>query len=565
MNPRSYVTACGLAALSVFGARPSSAQGTDTSAAKPRAEAAFDTTARYPETPAKFTIMAGGFLPAIASKTQFSTALLTGSGVNMEKLLGLQKVTQNFELGATFRLSKKQLLTFDYFHLNRGGSNTLEDSIIFGGNVYHAGATLNTTTAMQYYGVTYRYYIWRRPKWEFGAGLGIDAFSLSGKIGIKAMVEGQADSMQKSGSFTAPAPMIGFYGDVQIAPSLFLKGDLQMLYINEVAGYGGSVTDDRISAEWFPFRSYGVGLSYHYVGLTANKFFDNGAELTYKYAIEGPSLYLKAAFGSPSPVAPVPDDEPPYPDSMPRYGLVPHPWQISLGGYGPAVNSQAHLTTTAQSGSGIDLEKKLGLPTSSSDFDIHATYQWGYRNELTLEYFNVLRTGMRTLADTLHFGDSTYVPNVTLSSTTSFHYVGLSYRYYIWQKKIWQLGAGLGIDYVASNLKLGIKSGGGEETSVNGTGIGAAVPLLGVYADVAPFSSVFIRIQAELLPFNISGYAGHVTDDRLALEWFALKYFGIGGGYHFLNADVTKTLRNGDSATLKYQINGPFLYLTTAF
>jgi hypothetical protein len=553
------VAALTIACLSAVS--PLSAQGKDSAHAKP----APDTTQRYGQLPAKFTIALGGFLPAIASKTQFSTALVEGSGIDLEKRLGMQSTTQNFEAGATFRLSKRQMLTFDYFHLNRGANKTLEDSIIFGGNVYHAGATIDATTAMQYYGIQYRYYIWRREKWEIGAGLGIDAFSLSGKLAIKANVEGQSDSLQKSGSFTAPAPMIGIYGDVEVIPKLFLRGDLQMLYINSVSGYGGSVTDDRIAAEWFPFHNYGFGLSYHYVGLTANKFFDNGAELTYKYAIEGPSLYLKAAFGAPSPVAPIESHEIPYPDSLPRYGLVPHPWQFAIGGYGPAVNSNAQFTNASGTYPGIDLEKILKLPSSSKDIDLHAAFQWGNRNMLTMEYFNVVRNGQNTIADTIHFGDSTYAPGVTLSSTANFHYIGLSYRYYIWQKDWWQLGAGLGIDYVASAMSFGIEGPGGQRTSVNGSGISAAVPLIGIYADFAPASSLFIRLQGELLPFDIDSYAGHVTDDRLTAEWFPFKHYGFGLGYHFLNADITKTLRNGDAVTLKYQLNGPFLYLTAAF
>ncbi len=550
-------------ALLALGAASALAQEGDSGKAKAKPEP--DTTQRYGQLPAKFTIAAGAFLPAIASKTQFSTALLEGTGVDLEKRLGLQSTTQNFEALATFRLSKKQMLTFDYFHLNRGASKTIEDSIIFGGEVYHAGATLNAATAMRYYGIQYRYYIWRREKWELGAGLGIDAFSLSGSLGIKTNVEGQADSAQKSGNFTAPAPMVGIYADVEVIPKFFLRGDLQMLYINSVAGYGGSVTDNRIAAEYYPFHNYGVGLSYHYVGLTANKFFDNGAELTYKYAIEGPSLYLKAAFGAPSPVAPMESHEVPYPDSLPRYGLVPHPWQFAIGGYGPAVNSKMQFTNNSETGPGLDLENKLGLPSSSQDIDLHAAFQWGNKNMVTFEYFNVIRRGDRTITDTIHFGDSTYAPGLDITSKTNFHYVGFTYRYYIWQKQSWQVGAGIGIDYVASAVTFGIKGPEGGQTSVNGTGIGAAVPLIGLYGDWAPASTLFVRIQAELLPFDISGYAGNVTDDRLALEWFAFKNYGFGAGYHFLNADINKTLRNGDVVGLDYQLNGPFLYLTAAF
>ncbi len=207
-----------------------------------------------------------------------------------------------------------------------------------------------------------------------------------------------------------PAPMVGFYGDVEVIPKFFLRGDLQMLYINNVAGYGGSVTDNRIAAEYYPFHNYGFGLSYHYVGLTANKFFDDGAELTYKYAIEGPSLYLKAAFGAPSPVprrSTRTSRRTPTASRATVWCRIPG--NSRLADIGPAVNSKMQFTNNSQSGPGLDLERSSACRRARSDIDLHAEFQWGNKNMVTFEYFNVIRRGERTLTDTIHFGDSTYV------------------------------------------------------------------------------------------------------------------------------------------------------------
>ena len=69
-------------------------------------------------------------------------------------------------------------------------TRTISDSIIVNDTVYHAGATINTTAGLEYYGLTYRYYIWRRERWELGAGLGIDVMNLSAGFGVKATVQG---------------------------------------------------------------------------------------------------------------------------------------------------------------------------------------------------------------------------------------------------------------------------------------------------------------------------------------------------------------------------------------
>lgn len=295
---RSPIRLAAAAAL-VLTALPALAQTPDTAKKEPGKPLGFltDTTKKYGLVPQLFTIAIGGFLPHVSSQGRLSSPSLPGSSVDLEHALGLAPNLQSLDVLATIRLGKKQLITLGYFGFRRSATKSLQDSIVWGDSVYHAGADLDATAALQYYGLTYRYYFFRKERWELGAGLGIDGLVMSASLGLRvASGGGFADSAKRSGSLTAPAPMLGIYGDWEFVPRFYLRAQAQLLYINNVESYGGGITDDRLAVEWYPLHNYGVGLGYHYVGVKVTKTFSNGGELEYKYYVGGPSLYLTAAF-----------------------------------------------------------------------------------------------------------------------------------------------------------------------------------------------------------------------------------------------------------------------------
>ena len=89
--------------------------------------------------------------------------------------------------------------------------------------------------------------------------------------------------------------------------------------------------------------------------------------------------------------------------------------------------------------------------------------------------------------------------------------------------------------------------------------------MLGLYGDWEFLPRFYLRGQAEWIGGSASGYDVVVTDDRADVEWYAFKNYGLGLGYHYVFADVAKTLRNGDTFRIKYTISGAVFYLKAAF
>jgi hypothetical protein len=545
------------------------AQQSDSGTAKP---AGKDSTAptnadRWGTIPARWNFAAGGYLPHVGTSMTLSSALLPATEINLEKKLGLSPNTQSIDLFAEYRFSKKNVLSLEFFDIDRSATRTLSDSLIVNDTVYQAGATINTHAKLQYYGLSYRYYFWRRQRWELGAGLGIDVLNIGLGLGVKANVAGKPDSAQTSGSFVAPVPLLGVYADWEVVPRVTLRGSFQTLYIANVDSYGGSVKDRRISADWFPWDNYGFGLGWHYVGIDVKKTFSNGGYVKADYSIQGLTLYAAAAFGAPQPV--------PYRPSKPRteppagqdFGLVPRTVSIAIGGYLPNVNTQAQLKTPGNAGDNVDLEQILGLPPRTQSLVVDVALRVANKSLITGSYFGFSRAGSHTLGDSITFGDSVYAADATVNGKGTLAYFGFSYRYYIWREHTWQLGAGIGLDEIDIGTQFGIQvsTPGKADSLQNHNKLAVPAPMLGLYGDWEFLPRFYLRGQAEWIGGSASGYTLNVTDDRADVEWYAFKNYGIGIGYHYVGANVAKSLRNGDEITLNYTIHGVVAYLKAAF
>ena len=256
-------------------------------------------------------------------------------------------------------------------------------------------------------------------------------------------------------------------------------------------------------------------------------------------------------------------------DTTTKYGLVPKNFTIAVGGFLPSVRTKVRLSSPSFPGTDVDLENKLGFKTNNQSLDIQAAFRLGQKQLITIGYFGFQRTSTKTINDTIRFGDSLYQAGATLDVKSRLEYYGLTYRYYFWRYTRWRLGAGLGIDALNTNLSLGIRvaSGGGfADSAKRSGGFTAPAPMLGIYADWEFVPRFFLRGQLQYLYVpEIESYQGHITDDRLGVDWYPFHNYGIGIQYHYIGTEITKSFTNGGKLTFNYSIGGPSIYLTAAF
>ncbi|HUO51162.1 MAG TPA: hypothetical protein VMT93_01470 [Gemmatimonadaceae bacterium] len=555
-------------ALTLAARIPAAAQQADSAHAAPAKEPAPALpNDGWGSLPARWQFGAGGYLPTLSSSATLGGKVLPATPIDLEDIFGLTPHTQSIDLFASYRFSQRNVISLEYFGYGRTGTRTLSDSLIINDSLYEAGANVRANATLQYFGFTYRYYIWRRQRWELGAGLGIDALDLSASFAAKANLSDHYDSVETKGSIVAPVPLIGFYADWEAFRHFYLRGSFQTFFL-KYQQYSGAMHDRQISAEWYPFTNYGLGAGWHYVGIDIKKEDAVGNRyLELGYSIQGLTLYATAAFGAPQPVPPrpsVPITEPPPGDD---FGLVPRNASFYLGAFGPSVDTKAELESPSGPHDRIDLENALGLPSHVSSVDLGASLRIANKSLITASYFSFARDGSKSLADTIHWGDATYPAGVTVDAGSTLSYLGFSYRYYFLREKRWQLGAGIGIDEVDAKTHLAVQvtTPGQADSVQRHNSLNTPAPMLGLYFDWEPARSLFLRAGGQYIAVTVGSVGGSITDDRLTAEWYAFKNYGIGAGYHYIDADITKTLPNGDTFDLTYKIQGFYYYLVAAF
>jgi hypothetical protein len=216
-----------------------------------------------------------------------------GSDVNLENN-GLKKNLSSFEGEATWRLYKRHRIDLDYYSVKRSGSRTYQTDIDIGGNDYPLGATVGITNKYQLFEVDYRYSFIQHPEYELAGVIG----AYGGKLTFDVNAVGNAGSVaaayNKSSSTTVPLPTIGlswdWYPSKQVKISALAAGMKA-----KISDVDGRVALFSLDGDYMFTRSFGAGLRYSYVDITADVTKDsfNGH---FGWQANSISLYAKLAF-----------------------------------------------------------------------------------------------------------------------------------------------------------------------------------------------------------------------------------------------------------------------------
>jgi len=250
----------------------------------------------------KFWISLGAFLPSFSTTAALDgeNSLVPGTTVDVEDDLGLAKSDANFRFDFVWRISGRHALGARYFQFTRSATKQIAADIQYGDVKFDASTVLSAETKLAYAGLSYRYSFTQREGVDVYLIAGFDtldvsaALSGSGTItqggGTVAAFDGKVD-----GGVTAPVPVLGLGLAVELTHRLFLREELEFFGIR-VAGIDGSLTDNRLSLDWHPFRHVGFGLSYNTIRLRVAEVDGEGTDASFNYELRGGRVYLTVTF-----------------------------------------------------------------------------------------------------------------------------------------------------------------------------------------------------------------------------------------------------------------------------
>jgi hypothetical protein len=215
--------------------------------------------------------------------------------VDFENDLGLDEGDHTFWLEGTWRIAPRHKVKLSFTRLSRERSGkTLEREFIWDGETYNAGLTASSSNGSDILGAYYRFALVHNDRYEIGPTIGVGYLSLDAGIRATGIINGQTRTLDKSGSTGSITGAVGGYADAWVTEKLAVHGDF--LYIKISPGDDeASVTDWRLAADYYFYRSIGLGVQYKYNqysydrGILASKL---GGEITY----QGPQVYLSYLF-----------------------------------------------------------------------------------------------------------------------------------------------------------------------------------------------------------------------------------------------------------------------------
>jgi len=214
----------------------------------------------------KGAVTFGGFATFFSSDLVFGIEGASSGSINAEDRLGLDSDLVVFRAGAMYRPgeSRRHQLDFSYASYDRDGSATLSEELTIGGVTYPVGAQVETDFDFDIIRGTYSYAFWQGERMRVALGLGVYAVPLSYGVEIettggRTVVEG-ADT-------TLPLPALSLRGEFLLFNKLFLNTAVEGMYL-ELDDFKGALLDLNVGLEYRPWRHFGVGLAYNFLGVS---------------------------------------------------------------------------------------------------------------------------------------------------------------------------------------------------------------------------------------------------------------------------------------------------------
>jgi hypothetical protein len=208
----------------------------------------------------KGVLQGGGFLATMSSKLTFGTE---GAGVTLdaENLLGLESTLRVWRVDAIYRpgKSRRQQLDFTYLGFNREAQTQLTQQIEIDNTILLPGTQLKSVFDFDIYRLTYSYALIQDNRMRIAIGLGIYVVPIH--YGLDIFTSGQTQTLDVE-EVTLPLPSLALRMDFQLVPKLFLKADINAMYL-KISNFEGSLLDTTIGLEYQPWKHFGLGLAYN--------------------------------------------------------------------------------------------------------------------------------------------------------------------------------------------------------------------------------------------------------------------------------------------------------------
>jgi hypothetical protein len=248
----------------------------------------FSATAAAETIDPRFSIGVGAFFTDRDSQTRIDGEAGSGTEVDLETDLGLEKSDTVFRVDAYWRFAEKHRLDVSAFDLSRAASKQIEREIVWDDTTYAINTRVDAELDLAIYKAAYTWMFLKRERSFLGATAGLYVAD------IGATLSAPSAGSFESNDLTAPLPVVGLRGEYRFADRWSLRGSGEIFSI-EYGDYDGSLYDLFVGLDFSATDNIAVGVGINSVRLDVDVS-KTGFQGDVDWQYQGAMAYLKFDF-----------------------------------------------------------------------------------------------------------------------------------------------------------------------------------------------------------------------------------------------------------------------------
>jgi hypothetical protein len=253
------------------------------------------------------------------------------------------------------------------------------------------------------------------------------------------------------------------------------------------------------------------------------------------------------------------------PQSAERSSPIHDHFYILGAFYSPTIHTDVRIDPTTgvppgTTGTQVNAERDLGLPARLHQGRVEFMFRLRERHKLRVEYYEADRSAAHTLANTIVFGDQTFLAGEQVQTSINWRSFGLTYTYSLYRSDTFEAGTGLGVYFMQAEA-MGAVPTTGQQTDKSAAEPVPTLPLDLSWCISRRFAAT---AHANYLKATISGFSGSFLDLHGDVQYRWNPYFSLGLGYTRMRISLS-----GDSANIPgvvaMSFKGPEAFIRFSF
>ena len=219
-----------------------------------------------------------------------SSTGVAGTPISAENQLGLDPSDYEPKFQAMVRVQERHRLRFDFFELNRDGSTTITEPIIFRDVVLQPGDPAYSTLNLSTFSITYEYSFFHTEKYEVAATIGVTETDISARARVTTTTRHIDQSEDQAGPF----PTGGIDATYVFSKRWYVDGRAQYMHLsyNNLSGSLGYGEFD-VLYRLRPNISFALGYNIVRANLDSSQAAQGGY---FNFTSKGPEVFVRVAF-----------------------------------------------------------------------------------------------------------------------------------------------------------------------------------------------------------------------------------------------------------------------------